>query len=253
MAPIRVFVACALALAALAPSARAQSAPQAPPPPDARPMPPQPPRIVQTIFLKNATATNDMNDITTAVRNMEPQIRIYADQAQKSLSISAKPEDMQPTLQLITELDQPRKVFRLTYTIAEMDGGRRVSQRQFVFLAATGERSVFKQGGRVPIVTGSSPEDRSGPNYQVQYQDIGMTIDATVTGSEDNLSLDTRVEQTSLADDKATISIPDPELHQTVLQELSVLTQGKPLVLGSLDLPGTSLQQQIAVTAELVR
>jgi type II secretory pathway component GspD/PulD (secretin) len=254
MAHPRIFVVCALALAALAPSVRAQSAPPEPAQPEARPMPPPPaPRTIQTIYLKNVTYPNDLNDIQTAARNMLPQTRIYADLSQKALTVSATADEMQQVLKLIADLDQPRRVYRLTYTLAEMDGDRRIGERQFVFLAAAGPRSVFKQGSRVPIVTGTSSDDKSDLNSQVQYVDVGLTIEATVGGSADNLTLQTKIEQTSLSDEKPATSIPDPEIHQTVLDVSSLLTQGKPLVLGSLDLPGTSHRQQVEVTAEPVR
>lgn len=253
MAHPRFFVVCALALAALVPSVRAQSAPEPPPRPEARPMPPPTPRIMQTVFLKNTASLNDMNDIQTAVRNMVPQARVYAENAQMVLSVSATPEDMESVLKLIAELDLPPKVYRLTYNIAEMDGSQRIGEHQFVFLAAAGQRSIFKHGSRVPIVTGASSTDKSDLSSQVQYIDVGLSIEATVGGSADNLSLQTKVEQTSLSDDKPATIIPDPEIHQTVLQESSALTPGKPLILGSLDLPGTSHHQQVEVTAELVR
>ena len=55
---------------------------------------------------------------------------------------------------VIEELDKPKKVYRLTYTITEMDGGKRVGAEHFEWLVAEGAKAVLKQGSRVPIVTG---------------------------------------------------------------------------------------------------
>jgi len=38
-----------------------------------------------------------------------------------------------------------------------------------------------------------------------------------------------------------------------VLEGTSALTLGKPLILGSLDIPGTTRKQEIAVVSELVK
>jgi hypothetical protein len=87
----------------------------------------------------------------------------------------------------------------------------------------------------------------------VQYQDIGLSINAQVGGSPDALDLHTKIEQSSLAEERAVASAQDPVVRQTVLDDASVLSQGKPLVLGSLDLPGTTRSQEIEVVAEVVR
>jgi type II secretory pathway component GspD/PulD (secretin) len=252
MAHPRIFAACALALAALAPSMRAQSAPE-PSRAEARLMQMQAPRTIQTVFLKNATEPGEVNDIQTAVRNMLPQVRLFADDSQQAFTISATEDEMPQVLKIIAGLDQPRRLYRLTYTIAEMDGSQRVSERRFILLAAAGKRSDFKQGTRVPVVAGAYPIDKPDLEAQVEYIDVGLTIDATIGGSGDNLSLQTKIEQTSLSDQKPATTIPDPEIRQMVLDVSSILTPGKPQVLGSLDLPGTSHRQQVEVTAELVR
>jgi hypothetical protein len=45
----------------------------------------------------------------------------------------------------------------------------------------------------------------------------------------------------------------DPILRQTVLEGMSTLSQSKPVVLGSLDVPGSTRHQEIEVASELVR
>jgi hypothetical protein len=74
-----------------------------------------------------------------------------------------------------------------------------------------------------------------------------------VNGSPDALDLHTKIEQSSLAEEKSASAPLDPVVRQTALDESSVLSPGKPLVLGSLDLPGTTRSQDIEVVAELVR
>jgi hypothetical protein len=61
------------------------------------------------------------------------------------------------------------------------------------------------------------------------------------------------VEESSLAEEKSGIGAQDPIIRQNTLEEKLPLTQGKPLILGSLDMPGGTRRQEIEVVAELVR
>jgi type II secretory pathway component GspD/PulD (secretin) len=243
--------AVALALVLLPPGAAAQTKPEETQPSETKPVAPTAPETVRTVFLTNASEQNDFNDIQTDLRNVLPKAKIYGIQTQNAITIRATAEDMETAQKVISDLDQPRKHYRLTYTITDIDGGKRLGSQQFTLLVVSGERSLFKQGSRVPIVTGTFEGEPAGT--QVQYQDIGLSINAQVSGSPGALNLHTKVELSSLAEEKPLASAQDPVVRQTVFDESSQLSQSKPMVLGSLDLPGTTRSQEIAVVAELVR
>jgi type II secretory pathway component GspD/PulD (secretin) len=210
------------------------------------------PVSVETIFLTNVPQQNDLNDIQTDLRNVLPQSKIYGVQSQSAITVVATPEDLETAKKLVGDLDRPRPLYRLTYTITDFDNGKRTGSRSYAILAVLGQRSIFKVGSRVPIVTGSYDTQTRNSNSQVQYQDIGLNIDAAVSGSADGLTLRTKVEQSNLAGDRSVASAQDPVVQQNVVDETAELTPGKPLVLGSLDIPGTTQHQQIEVTAELI-
>jgi len=251
----RNIIVYALALACVVPAAVAQTKPEEPAKPsETKPAAPsRGPEIVQTIFLANAVEQNDLIDIQTALRNAMPTLRVYGVQDQSALVVKGTAEEIVAAQKLITELDLPRKLYRLTYTIAEIDGGKRTSARQYVLLAVAGQKTEFKQGSRMPIEVGTYDVNKASQNIQMQYTEVGLNIGCLVTGSPENLHLKTKVEQSSLSEAKSVAGIQDPVIQQAVLDESAELTQGKPLVIGSLDLPGTSKHQEIEVTAELVR
>jgi type II secretory pathway component GspD/PulD (secretin) len=246
-----VIAAAALVVALLPPVAGGQTKPEDAQPCEARLMAQAAPETVRTIFLTNASEPGDFNDIQTDLRNALPKAKIFAIQAQNAITIRATAEDMEIAQKLIADLDQPRKLYRLTYTITDIDAGKRGGSQQFTVLVRPGEKSTFKQGSRVPIVTGTY--DGQPPGTQVQYQDIGLSISAQVSGSPDSLIVHTKIEESSLGEEKSVAAAQDPVVHQTVFDEPSVLSNGKPLVLGSVDLPGTTQSQEIKVVAELVR
>jgi type II secretory pathway component GspD/PulD (secretin) len=228
-------------------SAGAQTSPDAAKPCDVKATPPAP-EVVQTFFLTNASEPNDMNGIENDLRNALPRARFYGVQSQNAITMRGMQEDIETARKIIADLDKPRKVYRLIYTFTDNDDGKRTGSKKYEIIAVWGERSIFKQGDRVPIATGTTHGQTA--TTEVQYQDIGLSIEATVGGSPDALLLRSKVEQSSLGEEKTTATAQDPVVHQSVLQGSSELTGGKPVMIGSLDVPGTTRREEIEVVAE---
>ncbi len=239
-----------LAIAVFAAHAGAQSNPPASQPCEARPAPP--PETTQTIFLENATDQHDLNDIATALRNVMPRAKVFPVQGQNAITLRATDEDLATAQKLVAELDRPRKIYRLTYTITNYEGGKRVGSEQYVLLALAGTKTNFKQGSRVPLVTGMWAKESAAQSSQIQYQDIGLSIEATVTESPENPMLHSKVEQSSLAGEKSGTTPADPVVRQSVFEGFTAISQNKPIVVGSFDVPGAARHQVIEVVAEPV-
>ncbi len=88
---------------------------------------------------------------------------------------------------------------------------------------------------------------------EITYLDVGQEIDASLDGYLDGVRLRTKVVQSSIAEDKSLVGTESPVIRQTTLEGTSTLVQGKPLVLGSLDVPGSTRHQEVEVVSELVR
>ena len=206
------------------------------------------PRIVETIHLKNVTAQQDLNDLQTDLRNMFTMAKIFAIPTQNAFSIRATPEDMEAAKKLIAELDRPRKAYRITYTITEIDNGKRMGAQHLAMVVVEGEKSWLKHGSRVPVITGISNKESAAESSQVQYLDVGLNIEASLDGDR----LRSKVEQSSVADEKSGMGTQDPVVRQTMLEATSDVVPGKSSVLGSLDIPGTTRRQEIEASAEPV-
>lgn len=202
----------------------------------------------QTLHIAYLTQRDEANDIVTDLRNMLPKARIYYVPPQHVISIRGTQDDIDLAQKILAAIDQPRQSYRLTYTITDNDNGKRTGSQSYSLVVVPGEKTYFTQGNKVPIVTGNSSQENSNELSQVQYLDVGLHIEATLEGGR----LHTKVEQSSLAEEKSGVGTQDPIVRQTVLDGMLTLEKGKPVVLGSLDVPGGARRQQIEVVAEAI-
>jgi hypothetical protein len=204
------------------------------------------PRPLQSFHLTNVSSQNDANEIVVAVRNcLDPNVKIYLVPSQNTIVMRGSNEQLAMAQKIVDELDRPKKSYRLTYSITELEGGKRLGVQHFSMIVTSGQRTQVKQGSRVPIVTGS---DKDGS--QVQYLDIGLNFDSTLDQYANGARLSTKVEQTSVAEERSGVGPQDPVVRQTTLANMSFLLSGKPVVLGSVDVPGSMRHLDIDVMME---
>jgi type II secretory pathway component GspD/PulD (secretin) len=208
----------------------------------------------QTLYLTNLTNQHDANDIQTDLRNMLPNSKLFYVPSQSALSIRGSAEDISLAQKIVSDLDRNKKIYRLTYTITDIDNGKRAAPQHVSIIVASGSKMDFKQGSKVPIVIGSYTENGPGSsNSQVQYQDVGLEIEASLNAYLDGVRLQTKLAESSVAEEKSGVGAQDPIFRQTTFEGTSTLAPGKPLVLGSMDLPGGTRRQEVEVVAEAVR
>ncbi len=232
----------ALAAAILAPCAPAQDRP-----PESKPAEtPRPAEVQETIYLHNATAQRDLNDVQTALRNMLPRAGMYGVYTQDAIVIRATPQDLETAKRLIAELDRPRKTWRVTYTLTDTGNGSPSGAKHVALIVVSGSDTTLKQGSKVPLITSLDQSAPATQNTQVQYIDVGLNISASIDGEH----LHSKVEQSGITDEKSGLGAQDPVVHQTTLDSESNLDPGKTVVLGSIDVPGSTQHREIAVTVE---
>ena len=208
----------------------------------------------ETLYLTNLTSHNDSDEIQTDLRNMLPQAKLFYVASQSAISIRGTAEDIALARKIISDLDRSKKVYRLTYTITDIDNGKRSNPQRYSMIVTSGSKTELKQGSKVPLVVGTYTESGSGsPNTQVQYQDVGLQIEAALNTYLDGVRLGTKIGESTVADEKSGIGMQDPVFHQTTFEGTSTLVPGKSLVLGSLDFPGGARKQEVEVVSEVVR
>lgn len=199
----------------------------------------------ETFYLTN-TEPHSANEIQTDLRNMLSRARIYYVPSAGALSVQGTDEDLRLARKLITEIDRAAKSYRLTYTFTETSDGKVQSTRRYAMVVTANEKTSLKEGNRIPLVTGMSEKDSSS---QVQYIDVGTNIEATLDGPR----LRTKVEESSMSTDKSPVVPPDPVIRQNTLEVTATLVEGKPLVLGTIDMPGSTRHLEVSVVSELVK
>jgi type II secretory pathway component GspD/PulD (secretin) len=203
----------------------------------------------RTFYLTGRTDLHDALDIETDLRNMLPQAHCYYLASESAISLRATPEDMALAEKIIADLDHKRAVYKVAYILTQSNGGT----QRVELIVTNGGKTVVKQGTRLPIVTGEADQDSGKPSRQVQYIDIGMNLEASLEGNGEGLRLHTVVEQSKVAEEHSGMGAQDPVIQQTKLDDVSMVTQGKPVVLGSMDIPGGSGREEISVVSELMK
>ncbi len=214
------------------------------------------PRPLQSFRLTNTTSQNDSNEVAVALRNsLDPTVKLFLVPSQNTIVMRGSADQIAMAQTIIKELDRPKRAYRLTYTITEIDGGKRIGVQHFSTIATEGQRSLVKQVSKVPIVTGSYNNGNSGNSpqgveSQVTYLDIGLIFDSTMDSYASGARLRSKVEQSSVAEERSGIGPQDPVVRSTSLEGTSFLMPGKPVILGSLDIPGSTRHLDVDVMME---
>jgi len=151
-------------------------------------------------------------------------------------------------------------VYRLEYTITEMDGAKKLSSRSYTIQVEDRKRGTMRVGTRVPVPTGSFQSGAAGaggaaePNIQYNYMDVGVNLDATPsTIDATSIRLDTSVDINSLVSPDSASSRRPPVTRSCRDQASTIIPLDKPVILTTQDDPSYNTSLQVQVTARIVK
>ncbi len=207
----------------------------------------------RTFHLSAAASQAEQNEVLTAIRNtVAPTLKLFLVPGQNALVVRGAPEEVTLVAEILKELDHPRRQYRLTYIFTEADNGKRVGLQRYSMVLSSGQRMTMKEGSRVPLITGSYTNSDKTTEKQVQYLDVGFTFDSTLQEYGSGYQLKSKIEQSSIAEENSGIGSDDPVIRQSILEGTTVLPEGKPLLLGSLDVVGSTRHIDVEATVEPV-
>ena len=209
----------------------------------------------RTFYLADTAQRYAQGEVYTALRNaLCSDAKLYDVESKRAIVVQALPDQLALAARIIHDLDRAQTSYRLTYTLTELDAGRTVSTEHYSMVLASGQQLTLKQGTKVPVATGSYSNANASANNSVEtqftYLDIGMNFVATVEPMANGVQLHSKIEQSNLAQPSIIEGVTEPVVSQTVLETTSLLSLGKPRMLGAIDIPHSTHHIDIAAVIE---
>jgi hypothetical protein len=137
----------------------------------------------------------------------------------------------------------PMHPYRVDFVITELEDGRKVNSRRYSMVLNAGNWNEIKIGTRVPV----SPTTGS-----FQYIDLGTSINCKLIESGDDLAIDVHSDFSNISGPEEQHS-SQPVIRQVRLSGNTLVSSGKPAVIGIVDDPNSNRQFQLEATATKLR
>lgn len=161
-------------------------------------------------------------------------------QATQPAAPQPNPADQRDAQQTITG------PYRITYTLTEMDGTKRVGSKRYAIVLDSGEEvpsAELKLGSKVPLETGELQGNSA--SQTISYVDVGLSIQASLRSFANGHELRSQVTQSEV--DTQQSLTKDPVIRATDFKSAVLLQENKPVTIGNVDMPGTTHTLQIQV------
>jgi hypothetical protein len=136
--------------------------------------------------------------------------------------------------------------YRITYTLTEMDGTKRVGSKRYAIVLDSGEESPsaqLKLGSKVPLETGELQGNSA--SQTISYVDVGLIIEANLRSFANGHELRSQVSQSEV--DTQQSLTKDPVIRETDFKSAVLLQENKPVIIGNVDMLGSTHFLQIQV------
>jgi hypothetical protein len=138
------------------------------------------------------------------------------------------------------EAENALTAYRLDFSLHELEDGKKINTRQYSMSTIQGVQwQDLKIGTRVPV------EMKQG---EVQYLDVGTNISARLQEIKSALDLEVRADLSNFAVPDQVSKTAMPVLRQLRISGATIVTTGKPIVIGVVDDPNSKRQFQLEVT-----
>ena len=139
--------------------------------------------------------------------------------------------------------ERPMHPYRADFVISELEDGKRINARHYSMLLNVGGWNQIKIGTRVPVSTEQN---------MFQYMDIGTGIKCRLIESGSDLAIDVQTDFSSLSAPEEQHS-RQPITRQVSINGNTLVTSGKPVVIGIVDESTSKRQFQLEATVTKLR
>jgi hypothetical protein len=148
------------------------------------------------------------------------------------------------------------QAYRLDFSFNEFEGDKKINTRHYSMNLTSSASNEIKVGSRVPVTTFVNNKD-SGAGTQFQYIDVGTNIWAQLrpipNSNEEELVVRSEMSNLDLSAQGATGPDAAPVIRQIKIEGSTILVEGKPLMVSSMDDPTSKRQFQLEVTVTKLR
>jgi hypothetical protein len=178
-----------------------------------------------------------------------PAVAAAQESSKQEVKVTSKGAERESSKMEVTIA--PISVYRLDYVIHELDNGKQINQRKYSLSAEAThgpgkDWARVRVGRRVPVPVAAKP---GGEPLNFQYMDVGMSLDCALREDDGGLVLETSVEMSSVVTGGELAAQGAPVTRQARANMVSLLTPGKPTIIGTLDDVDSTRSYQIEVTA----
>jgi hypothetical protein len=141
--------------------------------------------------------------------------------------------------------------YRLTYTLTEMDGGRKIGVQRYSMTADPQTHgATIKLMSKVPFLVAPAVANQPA---QYTYFEVGLTIFSTLTSYENGIQVETMFDKTDIAEVPNSPAGTQPIIREVTLNNnTAMLLPGKSVQLGSVDVPGSTHHYDVELALEQV-
>lgn len=140
---------------------------------------------------------------------------------------------------------RPQDVYRLDFVVREMDGSKTINSRSYMISVEDGRLGKVRAGSNVPVQTAEN---------SFMDNNVDVNIDCRLFEREGGVLLDSSFDSSSYLADQWTAGKPTHPIRRGVRFEgQSLVTLGKPTIIGKLDDVATNHRFEIEVTATKVK
>jgi hypothetical protein len=178
-----------------------------------------------------------------------------AERAEAKAAASASKAERAEAKIVAEQHDRNVHAYRLDFSLNELEDGKKINSRHYTLSVVDGPSEEIKIGTRVPVATGGG---ENGAAPQFTYVDLGTNIWAMLLekNNGDDLQLQVRAElswaktddPTGASGQSAKLFTP-PIVSQMKINGSTVITPGKPTIIGVAEDPRSNRQFQLEVTA----
>lgn len=148
------------------------------------------------------------------------------------------------------------QAYRLDFSFNEFEGDKKINTRHYSMNLTSDQSNEIKIGSRVPITTFMNRKE-GGEGQEIQYLDVGTNLWAKLrpieNSDEEELVVRSEVSSLDLSAQGASGPTADPAIRQIKIEGSTILVEGKPLIVSSMDDPTSKRQFQLEVTVTKLR